>query len=59
MHEMLEELGIIKCQVPMIETLWLVPNMGSKYNDPTIYQHVVGKLIYLTHTRPNLCYVMM
>jgi hypothetical protein len=34
---MLEEMGIIKCQMPMIETLRLVPNMRSKYNDPTIY----------------------
>jgi len=56
---MLEELGILKCQVPMIETSWLVPNMRSKYNDPTIYQHVVGRFIYLIHTRPNLCYVVM
>jgi hypothetical protein len=45
MREMLEELGIIKCQVPMIKTLRLVPNMHSSYNDPTIYQHDVGKLI--------------
>ena len=33
-------------------------NDGSKYANTTLYKQLVGSLIYLTTTRPNLAYAM-
>lgn len=29
---------------------------AEEFADPRMYKSLVGKLIYLTHTRPNICY---
>lgn len=33
-------------------------NDGSKYADATLYRQLVGSLIYLTTTRPDLAYAV-
>ncbi|XP_042958161.1 uncharacterized mitochondrial protein AtMg00810-like [Carya illinoinensis] len=37
----------------MEPNLKLKRDEGDIFNDPTLYRQLVGKLLYLTHTRPN------
>lgn len=43
-------------QLPMDVHLKLTPAVGDELPDPTVYQRLVGKLIYLTITRPDICF---
>lgn len=42
--------------IPMEDGLKLHMNMEGDFMDTTNYQSLVGSLIYLTHTRPNISY---
>ena len=43
---------------PMETNHKLGTSSGDKKKDVGKYQHLVGKLIYLTHTRPNIAYAV-
>ncbi|XP_057977637.1 uncharacterized mitochondrial protein AtMg00810-like [Malania oleifera] len=57
--EILEEAGFLgakPCNLPMEPNLALSEMDGELISDPSSYRRLVGKLIYLTITRPDLAY---
>lgn len=60
-REMLTEFGLEKCKpapTPMMEKLKLLPDMKAPLADSTKYQRMVGKLIFLTHTRIDIAFAV-
>lgn len=58
---MLAETGIIDCKpadTPMMAKQKLHMEEGAELTDKEKYQRLVGKLIYLSHTRPDIAYVV-
>jgi hypothetical protein len=45
---------------PMISNLKKLEDQvtGSDPEDPTLYQQIIGSLMYLVHTRPDICYAV-
>lgn len=59
--DMLAEFGLSECRpaaTPMQEKLQLLPDMKAAPADSVHYQRMVGKLIFLTHTRPDIAYAV-
>ncbi|GJW63069.1 retrovirus-related pol polyprotein from transposon TNT 1-94 [Tanacetum coccineum] len=59
--ELLKEAGVMTSKpykLPMDPNLKLQAEMGSPLQDPEVYRRYIGKLIYLTITRPDICYTM-
>ena len=59
--EIVDECGMLGSKpiaFPMETDLKLALATGKPLSDPTQYRRLVGQLIYLTITRPELCYAM-
>ncbi|KAL5562933.1 hypothetical protein UlMin_032680 [Ulmus minor] len=59
--EILEDTGYLSAKPvnsPMEQNLSLNKDKGEFISDPTSYRSLVGRLIYLTITRPDLVYVV-
>ena len=59
--ELLKEGGVLNCKpykLPMDPNLKLQADIGSPLQDPEVYRRFIGKLIYLTVTRPDICYTI-
>ena len=57
--DLLAEIGMIDCKptdTPMVQNHGLQMKEGAKLTDRGRYQRLVGKLIYLSHTRPDIAY---
>ncbi|KAK2418425.1 putative mitochondrial protein [Trifolium repens] len=57
--DILEETGLTDCKpvdTPMDPNVKLLPNQGEPYSDPGRYRRLVGKLNYLTMTRPDISF---
>ena len=57
--DILKETGMSDCRPidsPMDPNQKLLPNQGEPYSDPERYRRLVGKLIYLTITRPDISF---
>lgn len=59
--DLLQDTGLLvakTCSTLMDPTLKLHKSSGVLLFDPTVYRRLVGRLLYLTHTRPGICYVV-
>ncbi|KAG7594381.1 Retrotransposon Copia-like N-terminal [Arabidopsis thaliana x Arabidopsis arenosa] len=59
--ELLEEFGFLGCKpvpTPMELNLKLSQDTGDLLSDPSYYRKLIGKLVYLTVTRPDICFAV-
>ena len=59
--EILKIFGMIDCKAmttPMTTNLNLLNNDTLKAVDATLYRQIIGSLMYLTNTRPDICFVV-
>jgi hypothetical protein len=59
--EILKRFGMEDCKpmtTPMITNLKKLSSCESEKVNPTIYRQLIGCLMYLTNTRPNICFVV-
>ena len=59
--DLLQDIGLLAakpCSTPMDPTLKLHKSSGVPFSDPTVYRRLVGRLLYLTHTMPDICYAV-
>ena len=59
--EILKRFDILDCKVTataMDTNLKLLSNEISKLVDMTHYRQIIGSLMYLTNTRPDICFVV-
>ena len=57
----LDLFGMLSCQqsaTPMTKKLKLATEMNAEPVDPTYYRCLVGKLIHLTHTQPDISFAV-
>nr|XP_009795432.1 PREDICTED: uncharacterized protein LOC104242127 [Nicotiana sylvestris] len=57
--DILEEIGMTGCRpvdIPMNSNSKLLPGQGEPFSDPARYRQLVGKLNYLTVTRPDISF---
>ena len=59
--DILTDIGMLDCKpvdTPMDPNVKLVPGQGELLRDPGRYRRLVGKLNYLTITRPNILFLV-
>jgi hypothetical protein len=57
--EILKRFDMLECKsmnTPMETKLKLLVDTSSELIDATLYRHIIGLLMYLTNTRPNICF---
>jgi hypothetical protein len=59
--EILKRFNMLECNsmnTPMEMKLNILVDTSSELIDATLYRHIIGSLMYLTNTRPNICFAM-
>ncbi|KAK3018133.1 hypothetical protein RJ639_004891 [Escallonia herrerae] len=59
--DLLSHVGLIDSKTPstpLEPNVWLTPHDGTSLRDPTLYGTLVGSLVYLTVTHPDIAYVV-
>ena len=59
--ELLSETGLLASKlanIPMHQSAKFHNSIGEDALDPALYRRLIGKLLYLTLTRPDICYAM-
>ena len=57
--ELLSDTGLLACKpanVPMDQLAKFRSSMGEAAPDPSLYRRIIGKLLYLTLTKPDIFY---
>ncbi|XP_019457518.1 PREDICTED: uncharacterized protein LOC109357919 [Lupinus angustifolius] len=57
--EILSDVGLLDCKpsnTPMTYGSHLFQDSSAPFHDPSSYRRLIGRLIYLTNTRPDLCF---
>ena len=60
-QKLLQKFNLEKCnsvKLPIDPSTILQKEMGTRKTDPAIYRSLVGSLLYLTHTRPDISYAV-
>ena len=55
--DMLKKYGMMACKrvaTPMDQNVKLMANVGDVLEDPTMYKKIIGSLIYVTLTQPDM-----
>ena len=58
---LLEDYGLLGCEpssVPMDPSLYLTKDLGSLLSTPTKYRELIGRLLYLCITRPDITFAV-
>ena len=59
--EILKRFDMLECKsmnTPMEAKLKLLVDASSDLIDATLYRQIIGSLMYLTNTRPNICFAV-
>jgi hypothetical protein len=59
--EILQRFEMMDCKsmtTPMAINMKLLSESSSDLVDPTMYKQLIGSLMYLVDTRPNICFVV-
>ena len=59
--EILKRFDILECKsmnTPMETNLKLLVDTSSELVDATLYRQIIGSLMYMTNTRPDICFVV-
>lgn len=59
--DLLNDTGMLPakpCSTPMDSKLRLHKNSGEPFSDPSSYRKLIGRLPYLTHTRPDISFAV-
>jgi hypothetical protein len=62
--DVLKRFGMMDCKfmsTPMVTNLRKLhdSDSGSDFVDPTMYRQLIGSLMYMIHTRPDICYAVI
>jgi hypothetical protein len=59
--EILKRFRLMDCKAmptPMVKNLKLLSDTSSETLDATMYRRIIGSLMYLTNTRPDICFAV-
>ena len=59
--EILKRFGMMDCKsmnTQMVTSLKLLNDDSSKTIDVPLYKHIIGSLMYLTNTKPGMCFIV-